>query len=123
MPDAGVRCHAPGSVTDGEDVGDDFVGRDVAVCFEEAARGLADGVDVFLVPGDFFSWGWWTLSWVRFFAGSHGYSYGKRNVEPKGDIGRFKYRCLGFVVMRIMHDGDIGLAMTSDGASCACLLT
>lgn len=72
LADAGVGRYAPGAVADGEDVGDDFVGRDVAVGFEEAACRLADGGDVFFEPSDFFAWGLGSRGGLFLVVGSHG---------------------------------------------------
>ncbi len=72
LPDAGVGRYAPGAVADGEDVRDDFVGRDVAVSFEEAACRLADGGDVLLEPSDVFAWGLGSRGGLFFVVGSHG---------------------------------------------------
>lgn len=72
LADAGVGRYAPGAVADGEDVRDDFDGRDVAVGFEETTCRLADGGDVLFEPSDVFAWGLGSLGRLFFVVGSHG---------------------------------------------------
>ncbi len=71
LADAGVGRYTPGAVADGEDVRDDLVERDVAVCFEEAACRLADSGDVFFEPSDVFAWGLRSRGGWFFVVGSH----------------------------------------------------
>lgn len=72
LPDAGVGRYAPGAVADGEDVREDFGGRDGAVGFEEKTRRLADGGDVLFEPSDFLSWGLGSLGRLVTVVRSHG---------------------------------------------------
>lgn len=72
LADAGVGRYAPGAVADGEDVSDDFVGRDVAVGFQESTCRFADGGDVFFEPRDICARGLGSLSSSFFVVGSHG---------------------------------------------------